>query len=175
MATTVVSVTLSRTLYWSDVGSNPKIKNASMDGSHERTTIPYVEYTFVFTLDHSQQVLYWMNSSSGGCYYHTNYKLESSNVNGSGRRTVHNTSGIGSCSCYYYCRSQAIDFFGGAVYSYSTSYISSIYKTVVDDTPTVHSYDYVSNYMCSSSHTGMKVISHQRQVQGMYAHVTDSL
>ena len=141
-----------------------------MDGSSDRTIVAYVDYTFVFTLDYSQQVLYWMNSSIN-CYYRTNYKLEGSNVDGSGRRTA---SGLDSCSCHYYCHSRAIDFFEGAVYSYSASY-RDIFKTVVEDTPTIHSYDYVSNYMCGSSHAGMKVISRQQQVQGMYAHVTDSL
>ena len=161
------SISIYRTLYWSDVGSSPKINKASMDGSGERTIIDDLNYTFVFTLDHSQQVLYWMDSSTT-CNYNTNYTLESSNVNGFGR----STHSLGSCCRHYYCHSQAIDFFGGAVYSYS-GYFGDIFQTVVNDTPIIYRYD--GYYMCSSSHTGMKVISHQQQVQGMYAHMTDSL
>ena len=139
-----------------------------MDGSGDETvTLMYstrLNYTFVFTLDHSQQVLYWMNGSSS-CYY-TNY-IESSNVNGLERKIVHSTSRLGSCSASYYLYSQGIDFFGGAVYSYS-GYHNDIVKTVVDGTPTVFRYEYINYYMCYSIYTGMKVISCQRQLQGAY-------
>ena len=159
-----VYITQSRSLYWSDVGSNPKIKKASMDGSGDRTIVPiYNTSSFVFTLDYDQQVLYWTNGSNL-CYYINS--IERSNDDESGIKMFHNTSRLGSCFSSYYYRSQAIDFFRGAVYSYSR-YIS---KTVVEDTPTIYRYDCVSYYRCYSSHTGMKVISDQRQVQGVYVH-----
>ena len=139
-----------------------------MDGSGETTVVllnnPNIDYTFVFTMDYSRQMLYWMNGSNS-CYY-TNY-IESSSINGSGRRTFYDTSHhYTSYLCYYgyYRRTQAIDFFGGAIYSYSRYLV----KTEVE----LHSFNiihfnYVNNYMCGSSYTGMKVISPERQLQGM--------
>ena len=56
------------TLYWSDLGYYPKIRKASMDGSGSRIAISsgYAgsnTYDLVFTLDHSQQALYWINGT----------------------------------------------------------------------------------------------------------------
>ncbi len=161
-----------RTVYWSDIGSNPpKIKKASMDGSGVRTVVllsnTNVVYTFVFTLDYSQQMLYWINGSDN-CYY--SHYIESSSVDGSGRRIAYDTSYHGN-PCYYgyYHQTQAIDFFRGAVYSYSKSR-RRIYKTVVEHTPNIYTFDSVGNYMCSVSYmySGMKVISPECQQQGIY-------
>ena len=144
-----------------------------MDGSDDRIVVTLnntiVDYTFVFTLDYSQQMLYWMNSSDN-CRY-TNY-IEGARVDGSGRRIVHNTTAsLGSCSYDGYYLSQAIDFFRGAVYSYS-GYLFSIFKTVLEHTPQItRMFDRISWYMCYSPHitvyTGMKVISSERQLQGI--------
>ena len=137
-----------------------------MDGSSEGTVVSLynanVDYIFVFTLDYSQQMLYWMNSSDS-CYY-----IESSSVDGSGRRIVYNTSRPGSCSNSSYRYSQAIDFFRGAVYSYSR-HRGDIVKTVVEHTYKIIRYSHVSRYICPSLYTysGMKVISPQRQLQGI--------
>ena len=144
---------------------------ASMDGSGVGTVVllnnTNTVHIFVFTLDYSQQMLYWMNGSDS-CYY-TDY-IESSKVDGSGRKITYGPSG-NSNRCYYgyYRRTQAIDFFGGAIYSYSRSY-SDIFKTEVGNVLNITNFPYVSYYMCQSSYvySGMKVISHERQPQGIY-------
>ena len=159
-----------RILYWSDLGSNPpRIKNASMDGSGARTVVSLYsandDYTstFLFTIDYSQQMLYWLNGSNS-CY-DTNY-IETSSIDGSGRRGIYNVSTMdGSCTNSSY--PQAIDFFGGAIYTYSRSH-GNIFKAVVENTPKIVAYNNVNWYMCNSTHyTVMKVISPERQLQGM--------
>ena len=141
-----------------------------MDGSGVGTVVllnnTNTVHIFVFTLDYSQQMLYWMNSSDS-CYY-TDH-IESSKVDGSGRRIAYGPSG-NSNRCYYgyYHRTQAIDFFGGAIYSYSR--YSIIFKTEVGNVLNItNRFSYVSNYMCGSSYmySGMKVISRERQPQGI--------
>ena len=143
---------------------------ASMDGTGVGTVVllnnTNTLHIFVFTLDYSQQTLYWMNGSNS-CYY-TDY-IGSSKANGSERKITYGPSG-NSNHCYYgyYRGTQAIDFFGGAVYSYSRSYFY-IFKTEVGNVLNIISFPYVSNYMCHSSYmySGMKVISHERQPQGI--------
>ena len=153
-----------RTIYWSDVSSNPpKIKRASMDGSGVETVISLWNVnTFLFTLDFSQQMLYWVNDSD--ICNHTNY-IGRSSVNGySGIRLDYDTSN----SCYYR-RTQAIDFFGGAIYTYSVQH-RKIFKSVVQHVLNITSFSYVDKYMSYSSYymySGMKIISSKRQLQGI--------
>ena len=138
-----------------------------MDGSGVGTVVSLNNvYTFVFTLDYSQQMLYWMNSRDS-CYY-TNY-IESSSINGSGRRKFYDTSHRNSYLCHYgyYHRTQAIDFFGGAIYSYSRRYNVLIKTEVELHSFNITHFNYVNYYMCGPSYTGMKVISSERQLQGM--------
>jgi hypothetical protein len=158
---------ICRTIYWSEIGSNPpKIMKASMDGSGVGTVVllnnTNTVEIFLFTLDYSQQRLYWMNSSNS-CYY-TNY-TGSSRVDGSGRRITYFPSG----NCHFYRRTQAIDFFGGAIYSYSRNNYD-IFKTEVANVTKVAQFRYVSSYMCGSSYmySGLKIISSDRQPQGIY-------
>ena len=141
-----------------------------MDGSGVGTIVTLYSandsYTFLFTLDYSQQMLYWVNTSSS-CYY-TNYIGTTSNT-GTGRRIIYNTSMLGSCTNNsYYRYSQAIDFFGGAVYTYSR-YHKDIFKAVVItfNTPKIVGYNNINWYMCNSTYTAMKVISPERQLQGI--------
>ena len=169
----VICFILHRIIYWSDIGSNPpRIKSASMDGSGVGTVVPLYsandDYTFPFTLDYSQQMLYWVNSSSS-CYY----TIETASIDGSGRRIIYknNVSMFGSCTNNsYYHYSQAIDFFGGAVYTY-LRYHKDIVKTVVENTPKIVTYDNVNWYVCNSTYTAMKVISPERQLQGITDYV----
>ena len=74
-----------------------------MDGSRIGTAVllnANVVNTFVFTMDYSQQMFYWMNSSDN-CH-HTNY-LESSKIDGSGRSIAYDPS-FNYSDCYYgYC------------------------------------------------------------------------
>ena len=164
-----ILVYLYRTIYWSDIGSNPlKIKKASMDGSDVRAVVSlnkainFYDYTFVFTLDYSQQILYWMNGNDD-CRY-TSY-IESSKVDGSGRRIVHSTSQLNVCSYGPYYRTQSIDFFRGALYSYSRQ--GSMYRTVESS---IHVVGFLNWYMCHSSDMyshRMKVLSPERQLQGI--------
>ncbi len=145
-----------------------------MDGSGIETVVllnnTYIVHTFAFTLDYSQQRLYWMNSSDS-CYY-TNY-IESSRVDGSGRRIAYDPSNsrYGSNGCYYgyYRQTQAIDFFGGAIYLYSRRNYDII-KTEVGNVLNITRFHYVSNYMCQSSYMYpvLKVISPERQLQGIH-------
>ena len=78
-------------------------------------------YGLVFTLDHSQQVLYWTN----GTIYNHCY-LQRSNSDGSNQSIVFNaTRYSGGCSYYYhsyYSTQLDMDFFGGAVYTYYQYY-----------------------------------------------------
>ena len=140
-----------------------------MDGSSVGTVVTLhstSDNIFLFTIDYSQHMLYWMNSIyySNSCYY-TNY-IETSNIHGSGRRIVYNESTlIGNCTnnSYYNNYSQAIDFFGGAIYTYSRD----IFKAVVVNTPKIVTYDSVNWYMCNFTYyTALKVISPERQLQG---------
>ena len=146
-----------------------------MDGSDDRIAVTLnnaiVDYTFIFTLDYSQQMLYWMNSSDD--YLYTSY-IEGARVDGSGRifHCDNTTASLGSCSHGGYSLSQAIDFFRGAIYSYSKHQFS-IFKTVLEHTPQITTmFDRIGWYMCYSPritvYTGMKVISSERQLQGIY-------
>ena len=145
-----------------------------MDGSSVQTVVllsnATIVQTFSFTLDYSQQMLYWMNGSDN-CYY-TNY-IGSSMVDGSERRIAHDPSSnyYSSNRCYYgyYHQTQAIDFFGGAIYSYSRR-LYQIVKTKVGDVHNITHSPYVNYYMCRSSpymYSEMKVISPERQPQGI--------
>ena len=140
-----------------------------MDGSGIETVVllnnANIVHTFVFTLDYSQQMLYWMNGSNN-CYF-TNY-IESSNVDGSGRIAYDPSSNINVCYHGYYRRTQAIDFFEGAIYSYSR-YYNDIIKTEVGNVLNITNFPYVDHYMCQSScmYSGMKVISPEHQLQGI--------
>ena len=126
---------------------------------------------FLFTIDYLQQKLYWINSVddySNSCNY-SKY-IETSHTDGSGRRRiVYNASIstlVGNCTNNSYDNShlQAIDFFGGAVYTY---YSGGILQAVVVDTQTTLTYDSVKWYMCNSTnYTELKVISPKRQLQG---------
>ena len=143
-----------------------------MDGSGVGTVVLLnnieVVHTFAFTLDYSQQMLYWMNSSNN-CYY-TIY-IGSSSVDSSGRRISYDPySNVNYCYYGYYLQTQAIDFFGGAIYSYSSRDYYQIIKTKVGNILNITHFPYVSNYMCRSSpymYSGMKVISPERQLQGI--------
>ena len=128
-----------------------------MDGSFYNTVLNTTSsyYKLVFTMDRSKQVLYWINGSRS-CL------LESSNTDGSNRSIVYNaTRYSGSCYRYYYT-SQAMDVFGGAVYTYS-QYYRRIYKTNSEGRPYITGM--YTNYVCGSSYRGMKVVSRQRQLQ----------
>lgn len=134
-----------------------------MDGN-SNTTVLYRAYNnyhhinISFTLDYAQQVLYWIRY--GSCI------LESaSSVDGSKRRIYNRYD-------HAYCYTVAVDFFRGAVYSYSIHH-KKIAKTVVasESRPlTVSYYNYISNHMCSSHplYRKLKVISYQRQKQGAF-------
>jgi hypothetical protein len=149
-----------------------------MDGSGVRTVLMLnnsnIVNIFVFTLDYSRQMLYWMNGSDN-CNY-TNY-IESSRVDGSERIITYDPSNsrYSSNGCYYgfFYRTQAIDFFGGAIYSYS-GYYHDIIKTEVGNVLNITNFPYIDYYMCQSSyynmHSGMKIISPERQPQGNLHH-----
>ena len=154
-------------LYWSDLDNNQIIRKASMDGSGSSIVINngYTgsTYDLVFTLDRSQQVLYWINGTRyNHCY------LQRSNADGSNRSIVYNaTAYSGGCSNYYrryYYAQLDIDYFGGAVYTYYNGYIQ---VTNTEGRPYIRSFNYMS-YICSrSSFHGIKVISRQRQLQSI--------
>lgn len=76
-----ILVPITRFMYWSDWGSPAKIERASMDGKNREilhnTTLYWPN---ALTLDISTERLYWADAK-----YHT---LESSNADGSGRRTI---------------------------------------------------------------------------------------
>ena len=151
-----------------------------MDGSGTRTVISldnayYVNYAFVFTLDYSQQMLFWVIQNISDTCYYTSY-IGSSNIEGTAIRIVHMNNILKrshSCDLNYRHHSQAIDFFGGSVYSYSSDL--DILKIVLDDPPIIVRYDHVSSHMtCHPAYPGMKVISHQRQLQGKGTNISEN-
>ena len=138
-----------------------------MDGSSSSIVINsgYVgsSYDLVFTLDHSQQVLYWINGTRyNHCY------LQRSNTDGSNRSIVFNATEhySGGCSHYYhryYSTQLDMDFFGGAVYTHS--YYGDIQATNTEGIRTINSY---RSYLCNQqSFHGFKVISSQRQLRSI--------
>ena len=132
-----------------------------MDGDFKRTVLNTTSSNskIAFTLDRSKQVLYWIRGRHS-CL------LESSNTDGSNRTVVYNaTRYYGGCNSYYYMYSaaQAMDYFGGAVFTYNYRY-RYIYKTTAEGRPYITRTNYM-RYICRSSYRGMKVISRQRQLQ----------
>lgn len=133
-----------------------------MDGS-ANTTIQISMNLIAFTLDYVQQILYWMGFDS--C------TLESlSLINDSQRRRTYNYE---SSRCDLYRYTVAIDFFEGAIYSYSYETIAKIVVPNESRQFNISSYDYLSGHMCSGSflYSRLKVISHQRQKQGRLINV----
>ena len=136
-----------------------------MDGSSNSTVLNTTSsyYKLAFTLDRSKQVLYWI-SGPRSCY------LESSNTNGSNRSIVYNATRYdGRCNDYYYMYSyyfQSMDFFGGAVYTYSPYANRYIYRTTTDTRSYITNINFYMSYVCNSySVQEMKVVSRQRQLQ----------
>ena len=124
-------------------------------------------YDLVFTLDHSQQVLYWINGTRfNHCY------LQRSNSDGSNQSIVFNATAYysGGCSYYYhhyYSTQLDMDFFGGAVYTYY-SYYGDIQATNTEGIPYVRTINSYRSYICNQrSFHGFKVISRQRQLQSI--------
>ena len=165
-------------LYWSDLSNSHKIRKASMDGSGSSIVINngYAgsTYDLVFTLDHSQQVLYWINGTRNShCY------LQRSNTDGSNQSIVFNaTRYSGGCSHYYnhtqadyhhyYSTQPDMDFFGGAVYTYYP-YYGYIQTTNTEGRPYVNTINSYRSYICNlRSFHGFKVISRQRQLQSKH-------
>ena len=142
------------------MGHTPTIQRASMDGSGASTVLNITD-TFVFTIDYTQQMLYWIIENGFSCSNNEQHIIGYSNVDGSERSQTVVTS---NCFLFgYYPR--AIDFFGGDLYSFSTNTFN-IYKIILGEETIVNTFDddYISQ--CPASYTGMKVISDQRQQQG---------
>ena len=141
-----------------------------MDGSGASTVLS-ITNVFVFTIDYTQQILYWIINSDVvyRCSNNEQHIIGYSNVDGSGRGQTVITS---NCFLFGY-NPQAIDFFRGSLYSYSGNYHFKIFKTnsIQEERETI-TFSFDGNYMseCSSSYTGMKVISDQRQQQGLTVH-----
>lgn len=133
-----------------------------MDGSFNSTVLNSTSsyYKLAFTLDRSKQVLYWIRGPRS-CF------LESSNTDGTNRSIVYNATRYdGRCSDYYYMYSyyfQSMDFFGGAVYTYSPYSNRVVYKTTTEGRSYITNVIYL-NYVCSSI-SEIKVVSRQRQLQ----------
>ena len=139
-----------------------------MDGSSVGTVVTLhnaTDNTFLFTIDYSQQMLCWMNSTYNNNCYYINY-IERANTDGSGREIVYNASTlIGNCTNNSYHNSyssQAIDYFGGAVYMYTRD----VFKAIVVDTQNIVTYDSVNWYRCNSTYTALKIVSPKRQLKG---------
>ena len=152
-----------------------------MDGSDIREVISLnstiTDYTsFIFTLDYSQQLLYWIYHTNG-CYY----TIESSSTNDVGsEKTVLNYSTF-SRGCHYRDK-QAIDFFRGALYHNFITYFGyttsrrhqTIFKITAEETPKITRFNYTWRYIChvesrfSNMYSGIKVISPDHQLQGIH-------
>lgn len=139
-----------------------------MDGS--RTELLHntdLNQHVVLTLDYSTQILYWINGSTVHDPRWIN--LESSNVDGSNRTVVYNTSNNDpffdlSFETLFAVNIKDIDFFSGAIYA-SSPYIARLMVNNISDTSRM----YISNIVCdfNDNALNMKVISSQRQAQGM--------
>ena len=154
------------------------ILKASMDGRDVKTVTSLnssIDYAFTFTLDYSQQLLFWIyyNIESSTCFY----RIESSSVSGgSEQRTIHSTF----LDCHYsYKPAIAIDFFKGAVYYssnmedvyryYSRYSDHTVFKITVEHTPKTTFFPYIRQYVCHvlNMYSGIKIISPERQLQGI--------
>ena len=149
-----------------------------MDGRDVKTVISLnssIDYAFTFTLDYSQQLLYWICYNIESCYY----RIESLSVNGgSERRTIHD---MFSPRCHYGDKPAiAIDFFKGAVYylsnmedvyyRYYSGYSDhTIFKITVEHPPKITNFSYIRQYICHflNTYSGIKIISPERQLQGI--------
>ena len=161
------------TLYWSDIGNSQKIGRVSMDGGGNSVVFTNDHsdnyFKLAFTLDRSEQALYWLNATrSRQCY------LQRSNIDGFNQSVVYNATNYrGGCSRFYsysyYTIPLAIDFYGGAVYTYST--YSRYYVYITNTTRRTHSNLNYMPYTCRGyrSFQGIKVVSHQRQLQSKYS------
>ena len=152
------------------------ILKASMDGRDVKIVISLnssIDYAFTFTLDYSQQLLYWIYYNIESCFY----RIESSSVNGgSERKTIHSTFP----DCHYSDKPAiAIDFFKGAVYYssnmedvyryYSRYSDHTVFKITVEHTPKTTFFSYIRQYVCHvlNTYSGIKIISPERQLQGI--------
>lgn len=133
-----------------------------MDGSGASTMLN-ITSEFVFTIDYTQQILYWIVNNGNGCN-NNNHIIGHSNVDGFERGQTVITS---YCFLFGY-NLQAIDFYKGTLYSYSGDYYFKIFKILQEEEIATIEFD--GNYMSEypSSYTGMKVISDQRQLQGCF-------
>ena len=142
-----------------------------MDGSGSSIVISsgYIDsytYDLAFTLDRSQQALYWINGTRyNHCY------LQRSNTDGSNRSIAFNATGYyGGCLYYYYRNYYSnppdIDFFDRAVYT-SSGFYNQLRITNTDERSYAATFSYRS-YICSrNSFHGIKVISREQQLQSM--------
>lgn len=63
MLTSVLLLFCQRLLYWTDVGKNPKIEQATMDGTSRRTIVnENLGAPNGLTIDHSSNRLYWIDA-----------------------------------------------------------------------------------------------------------------
>ena len=150
-----------------------------MDGSGSSVVINsgYVgsTYDLVFTLDRSQQVIYWINGTRyNHCY------LQRSNTDGSNRSIVFDATRSWRCTHYYnyyystqpdyhqyYSIQPDMDFFGGAVYTYYP-YYGNMQATNTEGRSYIRTINSYSSYFCDQrSFHGFKVISRQRQLQSI--------
>ena len=138
-----------------------------MDGS--RTELLHntnLNQHVVLTLDYSTQILYWINGSTRNPQW---INLESSDVDGSNRAVIYNTSNDSPFHFrifdILFANVKDIDFFSGAIYT-SSPYITRLMVNNVSDNSRTY---YIGNIVCdfNDNALNMKVISSQRQAQGM--------
>ena len=77
----IICVLLTRTIFWTDWGSTPRIERATMDGQHRLT----IADTSLFwpnglTIDYAANKIYWVDAK--------HHVIECANLDGTLRKTV---------------------------------------------------------------------------------------
>ena len=81
MLTSVLLLFCQRLLYWTDVGKNPKIEQAAMDGTSRRTIVnENLGAPNGLTIDHSSNRLYWIDAKLD--------RIEEFDLNSRNRRVI---------------------------------------------------------------------------------------
>jgi len=139
---------LLRLLYWTDIGTLPRIERASMDGNL-RTVIHDTDITSpsALTIDYGSQTIYWADFTLD--------RLEYSNVDGSNRKLLTNQN-INSPF--------AMTFYSGVLYWTDTS-TYSVHSVPINSPDSVITLRYMGYW---DRPYGIHAVAKDRQMEGLW-------